>query len=46
MDLEKRLLDCMPERNILAAIANTEPRTQWSRHFGLPKQRRAAGGLH
>jgi hypothetical protein len=30
MDLEKRLLDRMPERSILAAIANTEHWTQWS----------------
>ena len=38
MDLEKRLLDRMPERSILAAIANTEHWTQWSRHFGLPSR--------
>jgi hypothetical protein len=31
MDLEKRLLDRVPERSILAAIANTEHWTQWSR---------------
>jgi hypothetical protein len=38
MDLEKRLLDRMPERSILAAIANTEHWTQWSRHFGPPSR--------
>jgi TnpA family transposase len=38
MDLEKQMMAHMPERSVLAAIANTENWTQWSRHFGLPSR--------
>jgi hypothetical protein len=38
VDLEKQMMAHMPERSVLAAIANTENWTQWSRHFGLPSR--------
>jgi TnpA family transposase len=38
MDLEKQMMAHMPERSVLAAIANSENWTQWSRHFGLPSR--------
>lgn len=38
MDLEKQMLEHMPERSVLAAIANTENWTHWGRHFGLPSR--------
>jgi hypothetical protein len=38
VDLEKQVMAHMPERSVLAAIANTENWTQWSRHFGLPSR--------
>jgi TnpA family transposase len=41
MDLEKQLLQRMPERPVLAAIANSQHWTQWARHFGLPSRLRA-----
>ena len=41
IDLEKQLMQRMPERPVLAAIANTEHWAQWSRHFGLPSRLRS-----
>jgi TnpA family transposase len=38
VDLEKQLLQRMPERPVLAAIANSQHWTQWARHFGLPSR--------
>jgi hypothetical protein len=38
VDLEKQILQRMPELPILAAIANSRHWTQWSRHFGLPSR--------
>jgi len=38
IELEKRLSERMPERQLLAAIANTEHWTQWARHFGPPSR--------
>ena len=38
IDLEKRLIERMPERPVLSAIVNTENWTNWSRHYGLPSR--------
>jgi hypothetical protein len=38
IDLERQLMQRMPERQVLTAIANTEHWTQWSRHFGPPSR--------
>ena len=38
IDLEKQMMEHMPERAVLAAIANTENWTHWGRHFGLPSR--------
>ena len=38
IDLEKQMMEHMPERAVLAAIANSENWTQWGRHFGLPSR--------
>jgi hypothetical protein len=38
INLEKQMMEHMPERAVLAAIANTENRTHWGRHFGLPSR--------
>ena len=37
IDLEKQMMEHMPERAVLAAIA-TENWTHWGRHFGLPSR--------
>ena len=36
--LQSLLMERMPERQILAAIANTEHWTRWSKHFGPPSR--------
>jgi hypothetical protein len=38
IDLEKQMMEHMPERAVLVAIANTENWTHWGRHFGLPSR--------
>jgi TnpA family transposase len=38
LDLEKRLMQYMPERQVLESLANTECWTHFSRHFGLPSR--------
>jgi len=38
LELERQLRERVPERQLLAAIANTEHWTEWSRHFGLPSR--------
>jgi TnpA family transposase len=38
MDLAKQILQRMPERPVLAALANSQHWTQWARHFGLPSR--------
>lgn len=38
INLEKQMMEHMPERAVLAAIANTENWAHWSRHFGLPSR--------
>ncbi len=38
IDLEKQMMEQMPERAVLAALANTENWTHWGRHFGLPSR--------
>ncbi len=38
INLEKQMMAHMPERAVLAAIANTENWTHWGRHFGLPSR--------
>ncbi len=38
LDLERRLMQRLPERQVLETLANTEHWTEWSRHFGLPSR--------
>ncbi len=38
IELERALLDRMPERSVLCALANTQHWTGWDRHFGLPSR--------
>jgi hypothetical protein len=38
IELERTLLDRMPERSVLCALANTQHWAGWDRHFGLPSR--------
>jgi TnpA family transposase len=38
VELERSILERIPERPVLAALANTQCWTDWHRHFGLPSR--------
>jgi TnpA family transposase len=38
LDLERRLTQRLPVRQVLESLANTDSWTRWSRHFGLPSR--------
>jgi hypothetical protein len=38
VELERSILDRLPERPVLAALANTQRWAEWHRHFGLPSR--------